>query len=124
MTTLLWIGIGGSLGSIARALCASLFPAPVPGSLPLATLFVNILGSFIIGFVYGRTTQSVLPATTVAFLTTGFCGGFTTFSAFSIETVTLLRDGHTSVAVMYIGLSVVLGLTATLLGMWAARQWS
>ncbi|MFM7773793.1 MAG: fluoride efflux transporter CrcB [Candidatus Kapaibacterium sp.] len=123
MHTLIWIGLGGSLGSIARALCTSLSPAPSPGSFPIATLVVNVVGCLIIGSVYGSLAQTKLSSSAVAFLTTGFCGGFTTFSAFSMETVTLLRDGHTTMAMLYGVLSVALGIVATGIGIWAARLW-
>ena len=124
MKTLLWIALGGSAGSVARALSSSLFAPAATGSFPFATLFVNIVGSCIIGLIYGRIAGSSLPSTAFVFLTTGFCGGFTTFSAFSIETVTLIRDGHVAAAVLYAVLSVVLGVCATMLGLWMARWWN
>ena len=122
MNTLLWIGFGGALGSITRALCSSMFISFTPGSFPYATLLVNVVGCCIIGIVHGRNSQELLPTTTFAFLTTGFCGGFTTFSAFSIEVLQLLRDGQITIAALYSALSVGAGIFATLAGFWIAKQ--
>jgi fluoride exporter len=108
---------GGILGSVARYLAALLIPA-VSG-FPFATLFVNITGSFVIG-LYSTLTgpDGRLFASTRRrqFVMTGFCGGYTTFSAFSLETVRLLRGGLTHTALLYIAVSVVTWLVAVWLG--------
>ena len=84
---------------------------------PYATLTVNVVGSFIIGIIFAITIkEELLLSNWKLFLATGFCGGFTTFSAFSLENLGLLQSGKTSLALLYIGLSLVLGITATFLG--------
>jgi CrcB protein len=81
-----------------------------------------VLGSFLIGLVYGWSGKAGDPAPAWRlFLTTGFCGGFTTFSAFSLESITLLRAGNLSYALLYIGVSVLSGLGACLAGLLATR---
>ena len=105
------------LGSLARYLASLLIPA-VAG-FPWATLFVNVVGSFIIGF-YGTLSGPdgrVFASTRQRqFVMTGFCGGFTTFSAFSLETFRLLHGGMTRTAFAYIAVSVVTWLVAVWLG--------
>jgi fluoride exporter len=100
------------------------FIPPVSG-FPLATLFVNIVGSFIIGFYGtlsapdGRLFASVRQR---QFVMTGFCGGFTTFSSFSLETVRLLQAGMTHTALLNISVSVVTWLLSVWLGYAAASR--
>jgi fluoride exporter len=112
-----WVALGGMLGSLARYLASLLIPA-VAG-FPWATLFVNVVGSFIIGF-YGTLSGPdgrVFASTRQRqFVMTGFCGGFTTFSAFSLETFRLLHGGMTRTAFAYIAVSVVTWLVAVWLG--------
>src|SRR5215472_7879173 len=111
------VAIGGMLGSIARYLASLLIPAAA--GFPWATLFVNISGSFVIGF-YSTLTgpDGRLFATTRQrqFVMTGFCGGYTTFSAFSLETFRLLHGGMRGTAFSYIAVSVVTWLVAVWLG--------
>jgi fluoride exporter len=111
------VAAGGILGSVARWVASLLIP--VVSGFPYATLFVNITGSFIIGF-YGTLSgpDGRLFATTRQrqFVMTGFCGGYTTFSAFSLETIRLLRDGMNHTALSYIAVSVVTWLVAVWLG--------
>ncbi len=84
---------------------------------PYATLAVNITGSFIIGVVFALSIkEETFSNNWKLFLATGICGGFTTFSAFSLENVGLLQSGKYGMALTYIGLSVMLGITATFLG--------
>jgi CrcB protein len=88
-----------------------------PHAFPLGTFTVNILGCLLIGLIYGLSEKS--PAITMGwrlFLAVGFCGGFTTFSTFANENLALLRDGEFFYFFLYTGLSVVLGITATFLG--------
>jgi len=111
------VAAGGMLGSLLRYLASLLIPA-VAG-FPLATLFVNVTGSFIIGF-YGTLAgpEGRLFASTRQrqFVMTGFCGGYTTFSAFSLETFRLLHGGMTRTAFSYIAVSVVTWLLAVWFG--------
>jgi CrcB protein len=83
---------------------------------PYGTLSVNILGCFLIGLVFALSDRGGLSQDWRLFLATGICGGFTTFSAFSNETLALLRDGQFLYAGLYVTLSVVLGLLATFFG--------
>ena len=83
---------------------------------PLGTLVVNIIGCFFIGIVFGIFNKGQLSNEWKLILATGVIGGFTTFSAFSHETMVLFREGHAGYALLYISASVILGLLATLLG--------
>jgi CrcB protein len=111
------VATGGVLGSLARYIAALVIP--VVSGFPWPTLFVNITGSFIIGF-YATLSEpdGRLFATTRQrqFVMTGFCGGYTTFSSFSLETVRLLRAGESRTALVYIAVSVVAWLVAVWLG--------
>lgn len=111
------VAAGGMLGSVARYLVSLLIP-PL-SAFPLATLFVNVTGSFIIGF-YGTLSSpdGRLFASTRQrqFVMTGICGGYTTFSAFSLETFRLLHGGMRGAAFLNIAVSVVTWLGAVWLG--------
>jgi len=112
---LLLAGAGGGIGAMLRYL---VYLFPVNTTMPYATLMINITGSFILGIIMGISLKSSgLSQGTMAFLATGLCGGFTTFSAFSAENFTLLQSGKTGMALLYIGLSVVAGLGAVWLGL-------
>jgi fluoride exporter len=111
------VAAGGILGSVARYLVSLLIPAT--SGFPFATLFVNVTGSFIIGFystLSGPDGRLFASTQQRQFVMTGFCGGYTTFSAFSLETVRLLRGGMTHTAFLYIVISVVTWLVAVWLG--------
>src|SRR3954453_23944534 len=112
-----YFAAGGVLGGVARYLLSVLIQL-IPG-FPWATLFVNVTGSFIIGFYStlsgpdGRLFASVRQR---QFVMTGFCGGYTTFSAFSLETFRLLQAGMTQTAYISIAISIVTWLVAVWLG--------
>jgi fluoride exporter len=111
------VAAGGILGSVARWVASLVIP--VVSGFPYPTLFVNITGSFIIGFYSTLTApEGRMFATTRQrqFVMTGFCGGYTTFSSFSLETVRLLRGGVTHTALLYIAVSVVTWLIAVWFG--------
>jgi len=117
------VATGSVLGGLARWL-ASLLILPISG-FPLATLFVNVTGSFIIGFyatLSGPDGRVFATAQQRQFVMTGFCGGYTTFSSFSLDTVRLLRAGMTETAFLNIALSVVTWLLAVWLGYAAAAR--
>jgi CrcB protein len=115
------VGVGGMLGSVARYL-AQLAALRLGAAFPVDTLAVNVLGSFLIGLVYGWSEKAEDPAPAWRlFLTTGFCGGFTTFSAFSLESISLLKSGNLSYTFLYICGSVLSGLGACLAGLLATR---
>ncbi|MBT3302888.1 MAG: fluoride efflux transporter CrcB [Bacteroidetes bacterium] len=114
---LLFIGVGGFLGSTSRYLMHKWVHSIFTGSFPLGTMTVNIIGCFLIGIIFGLSTKGNIQSNEwKLFLTTGFCGGFTTFSAFSLENINLLKDGQLLSFFGYTGLSLVVGLGATVLG--------
>jgi CrcB protein len=123
-TTSLYVMIGGALGSFARY-ALSFLMLPVSRNLPWGTITINILGSFIIGF-FGTLTlaQGRFPVSENwrLFVMVGICGGFTTFSSFSLQTLDLLRSGATVRAGVNIALSVALCIAAVALGHSAAAQ--
>jgi CrcB protein len=116
MQTLLLIGTGGFIGSVLRYLVALLFQNKAFSAFPYGTLTVNVVGCFVIGVVFAFAEKGNLSTDWRLFLATGICGGFTTFSAFSIETVALMKAGQVVPAALYIVASVGLGVAATLLG--------
>lgn len=116
MRELLLVGGGSAIGGILRYLAGKGLTLVFPYAFPLGTFMVNIIGSFVIGYVYGMATKGTTQPGLFLFLTTGICGGFTTFSAFSMENILLLRNGQYSTAGLYILLSLVLGLLACLAG--------
>jgi CrcB protein len=118
---LIWIGLGGAAGSILRYLVGGLVQRSAHSGFPAGTLAVNIIGGFLIG-VFAQHYMNVQTHPTMrALLITGFCGGFTTFSAFSLETVGLLRGGEYGKTAAYVVLSVSLSILATISGMAAAK---
>ena len=120
MPTLLQVALGGALGAALRWL-AGLGVARLAGpGFPLATLGVNVLGSFLMGAFAALAARRGLGHL-APFVMTGVLGGFTTFSAFSLEAVTLVERGRGGAAALYVGLSVGLSIAALALGAWAAR---
>jgi CrcB protein len=113
------IAAGGAAGTLAR-FGISAWMAPAALRFPFATLLINVVGSFLIGWLSGEWSP-VKDLTVRAALTIGFCGGFTTFSTFSIETVRMLHVGEARRAASYVVASVVLSLSAAALGVALAR---
>lgn len=120
------VAIGGAIGSVVRyalALWAN------QGTWPYGTWLVNVIGSFCIGllFTYGKQ-QQWMSTELYLFFTVGMMGGFTTFSTFSMETVTMLHNGETAKALLYISLSLACALLATAFGWWLGtrmlRSWT
>lgn len=114
----IWIALGGALGSIARYWVA-VWAAPLSQNLPWGTIGINVVGSCLIGFIATLTLPGGrLPAPDGLrlFLMVGLCGGFTTFSSFSLQTLELLRLGAWERALVNIGASVLLCLGAVWLG--------
>ncbi|HEX8358072.1 MAG TPA: fluoride efflux transporter CrcB [Segetibacter sp.] len=111
---LILVGLGGMTGSLLRYL---LYVAFGNQSFPYATLIINIIGSFVIGIVTAVAIKNAsFDSSWKLFLATGVCGGFTTFSAFSIETVLLLQQNRNIAAFLYVAGSVGFGFVAALLG--------
>lgn len=103
---------GGALGTLARAVLATLMPVH-PGHWPWATFTVNIVGAFILGFVTTRLLERLpLSAYRRPLLGTGLCGGLTTFSTMQVETLRMIQHGHHGLAVGYVTASVAAGLVA------------
>jgi len=120
---LLYVALGSAIGGVSRYLLGGLVQRMLDTTFPAGTLLVNVTGSFLLGAIirYALDTPSLTPEVR-AFLTIGFCGGYTTFSTFSYETMALLEDGEWARAGVYITASVVLSLIATFLGFALARQ--
>lgn len=119
MRLLLIVGLGGGLGSIFRYSMQVLVSRQFPILFPLGTLLVNISGCLLIGIFYALAERaSWMNPEWKFFLITGICGGYTTFSSFSYESLSLFRHGDYFFFVLYITLSVLLGLLATFGGYW------
>jgi CrcB protein len=120
---LLYVALGSAIGGVSRYLLGGLVQRMLDTTFPAGTLLVNVTGSFLLGAIirYALETPSLTPEVR-AFLTIGFCGGYTTFSTFSYETMALLEDGEWARAGVYITASVILSLIATFTGFALARQ--
>lgn len=117
----LMIALGGSAGALSRFFVSSFINNLVSASFPLGTLFLNVTGSFIIGFLF-QVYQSVLVADELKmFITVGFLGSYTTFSTYSLETLNLIIAQQYRSAVVNIFVSNILAVGMSLLGMIAAR---
>ena len=114
------IAVGSALGGIARHWCGLAITQRFGAGMPWGTLFVNVVGSFLIGFIAAATMGRDSSASHLArdFLMVGVLGGFTTFSAFSLQTLSLMRDGKMAYALANVGLSVGVCLVAVFLGAW------
>lgn len=118
MKNLLFVMLGGGFGSGFRYLLAHFAKRQMETSFPLATFTINITGSLLIGIILGYySKESNQNEYLKLLLATGFCGGFTTFSAFTFENLSLIQTNQTGTAFIYIGLSLVLGILAVWLGM-------
>jgi CrcB protein len=120
-----WIGVGSALGGVARYWCSGVAARLIGETFPWGTLIVNITGSFVIGFFFALTGPDgrVLVSPTMRqFVMVGLCGGYTTFSSFSLQTLTLLQDGEFLYAGANVVTSVVLCMLAVWLGHVAAAQ--
>jgi fluoride exporter len=117
-STCLLIAVGGAVGTLARYLI-SVAAVPFSHTLPWGTILINVSGSFVIGF-FGTLTLSQgrhpLPETARLFIMVGFCGGFTTFSSFSLQTLDLMRNGSLMRALINVVASVVLCVGAVAVG--------
>jgi CrcB protein len=123
MKQVLLVGAGGFAGSVARYLVALAVPFSGTG-FPFATFGVNLLGSFLIGFIseLALSTTIISPETRLL-LTTGFCGGFTTFSTAMYETNGLIRDGQALYAGLYVAGSLAGGMVCIVSGTLLAKLW-
>lgn len=113
----LLISLGGAIGTLARYGCSVFIQQYYQQPFPLGTLLINITGCFLIGIFYALAAKNqLLNQESMLLLTTGFCGGFTTFSAFGWENVQLFQTGKILLAIVYITASIILGILATWLG--------
>jgi len=120
MKTLLFIFIGGGLGSVFRYGMSKFLNTGF--AYPIGTLSVNILGSLILGFVMGLLLKNNMNSSPfVLFITVGFCGGFTTFSAFAYENLDFLKNGDYVSFASYTVLSLFLGILAVFIGFWLSK---
>ena len=118
MASYLWIAIGSALGGMARYWCSGVAARLIGETFPWGTIIVNIVGSFIIGFfatLTGPDGRIFADTLTRQFVMIGFCGGYTTFSSFSLQTLALVQDGEWLLASANIALSVI----ACLFAVWA-----
>jgi CrcB protein len=123
-TTWLAVAVGGAVGSLVRFWLAAAMTMLTGPRFPWGTLLINIVGSFVIGVVAAVTltpARVAMHPDLRIFLMVGVCGGFTTFSAFSLQTLELLQSGDTSPAMAYVAGSVVLCLAAVWAGLVLGR---
>ena len=114
----LWIAVGSGLGGMARYWCSGLAARLIGETFPWGTLIVNIVGSFVIGFfaiLTGPDGRLFVGTTARQFVMIGICGGYTTFSSFSIQTLTLMNEGEWVSA----GANIVLSVVCCMLAVWA-----
>ncbi|MCS6868801.1 MAG: fluoride efflux transporter CrcB [Thermus sp.] len=116
MERYLLVALGGALGSLLRYGLGAWVQGLTGPGFPYSTLFVNALGSFLIGVVVRLSLEGALSGEARLFLAVGLLGGFTTFSTFSYETLALLQEGEVVQALFYVGASLALGLFLVLLG--------
>lgn len=111
-----FVGLGGFSGAVLRYLL-SLLPVGENTLFPIQTLIINILGALVIGILSELAGyRNMISPKSILFLKTGLCGGFTTFSTFSLESITLLSEGHSFMSITYMILSVVFCLAAVFAG--------
>lgn len=122
LRTIILVGIGGGTGSIFRYLTSFWVNKYIQAVFPYATFITNISGCLIIGALMGLFEKQTLNNPDLKFLLiTGFCGGYTTFSAFSAENIQLLQSGNTFTAFLYIAASIFISLFAVWLGLSLTR---
>ena len=123
----LYVFIGGGLGAVCRYMATAAIGARFGLLFPWGTLFVNTVGSFLMAFVMGillslAKSSNMLPESLRLLLTVGFLGGFTTFSSFSMETLTLINGGSILLALVNVCANVLLGLGAVMIGLYLAAS--
>ncbi|HEY0656721.1 MAG TPA: fluoride efflux transporter CrcB [Chryseosolibacter sp.] len=116
-TNILLVGVGGFVGSIARYVSSVSIDQKLNSTFPYGTFTVNLLGAFLLGLIYGWASQNSTDASnTKLFLITGFCGGFTTFSAFAFENFNLLANRMTATSLLYSLSTLILGVILVWVG--------
>lgn len=121
MIECLIVGAGGFIGSVCRYLIG-LIPLREGTAFPVKTFAINVAGCFLIGLVAAAAARTgLISPKTELFLKTGICGGFTTFSSFALETGTLVENGNTGIALLYVIFSIAAGVAAVFAGQAAVR---
>jgi CrcB protein len=121
MENYVWIAIGGALGTTGRYWLSGIVARLIGETFPWGTLVVNVTGSFVIGFfvaVTGPDGRLFVGSTVRQFVIVGICGGYTTFSSFSLQTLNLMNDGEWANA----GANIVLSVVLCLIGVWAGEM--
>jgi len=119
MASYFWVAVGSALGGMARFWCSGLVAARIGETFPWGTLVINVIGSFVIGLfatMTGTDGRILVGPLARQFVMVGLCGGYTTFSAFSLQTLNLLNDGEWFRAGANVALSVVLCMVAAWVG--------
>jgi fluoride exporter len=123
MQVMWYVALGGAVGSVMRYAVGVAIQGRTGLDFPVGTLLVNLSGCLLLGFLihYALATPAITPEFR-ALLTTGLCGGYTTFSTFGYETVTLIQDGDWRRATLYVGLSIAGSILGVMLGIAGAQQ--
>jgi CrcB protein len=117
LTDIVWVGLAGSVGAAARFVADGIIRARVPIRVPVGTLVINVAGSLLLGAFTGLVAFHHITSTLTLVAGAGFCGGFTTFSTSSFETVRLVQQGELGAAGINIGATVAATLAAAAAGM-------
>ncbi len=120
MKNIIAIALGGSLGAVSRYLLSKYVSGYFGAIFPWGTLAVNLIGSLLIGFLFGLAEKTIIPASIRTFVMIGFIGAFTTFSTYVLESVNLFRDGEIKLGLLNIGISNILGIGCIILGFYMA----
>ena len=121
MKILLIVGLGSFIGGVTRYLVSLFVQSKFTGAFPYGTLAVNVAGCLLIGLLYGLSEKMELSRETRFFISTGLLGGFTTFSAFSIDTFTLIKNDQAGPAALYVATTLLVGLLATFVGYYVSK---